>query len=72
MKTEDISKLANDELYKLRESQLMTNIELKMQSGKIQELHNDKIKLQKNTHEMQSMMDNLMRTNVELESDNER
>lgn len=46
MKTEDISKLANDELYKLRESQLMTNIELKMQSGKIQELHNDKIKLQ--------------------------
>ncbi|CAG9807705.1 unnamed protein product [Chironomus riparius] len=72
MKTEDISKLANDELYKLRESQLMTNIELKMQSGKIQELDNDKIKLQKNTHEMQLMMDNLMRTNAELESDTER
>lgn len=29
-------------------------------------------KLQKNTHEMQLMMDNLMRTNAELESDTER
>ena len=31
-----------DELYKFRESQLMTNMEIEMQSGKIQELLNDK------------------------------
>ena len=33
-----------DELYKFRESQLMTNMEIEMQSGKIQELLNDKRK----------------------------
>ncbi|KAL7031456.1 hypothetical protein ACKWTF_007017 [Chironomus riparius] len=69
---EDKLKHANDELDKLRESQMMTNMELDMQSGKIQELLHENKKLQEKVHEMQSMMDNLIRTNVELESVTER
>ncbi|XP_070506253.1 protein lava lamp [Chironomus tepperi] len=69
---DDKLKQANDELDKLRESQMMTNMELDMQSGKIQELLHENRKLQDKVHEMQSMMDNLIRTNVELESVTER
>ena len=43
---EDKLKHANDELDKLRESQMMTNMELDMQSGKIQELLHENRKLQ--------------------------
>lgn len=69
---DDKLKQANDELDKLRESQMMTNMELDMQSGKIQELLHENRKMQEKVHEMQSMMDNLIRTNVELESVTER
>ncbi|KAG5683099.1 hypothetical protein PVAND_012402 [Polypedilum vanderplanki] len=69
---QDRLKQANDEMEKLRESQMMTNMELDMQSGKIQELMNENRKLQEKANEMQSMMDNLIRTNVDLEAVTER
>lgn len=69
---EEKLKQVNDEMERLREAQMMTNLELDVQSGKIQELMNENRRLQDKAHEMQSIMDNLIRTNVDLEAVTER
>lgn len=65
---EDKLKQAHDEVEKMREANLMANMELDVQSGKIQELMQENKKLHEKIHEMQSMMDKVIRTNVDLES----
>lgn len=55
-------------IEQLRESLSVANVELEMQSSRVQELLNENQRLSEKLHEMQSITDNLIKTNVELDA----
>lgn len=55
-----------EELERAREAHIVANMELDVQSGRIQELLNENKKLNEKITEMQLMMDNLIKTNSEV------
>lgn len=69
---EEKLRLAEAELDKLREASMIASMEMDMQVGQVHELLQHNKKLKEQVHEIQSMMDNLIRTNVELEASAER
>lgn len=63
---------AEAEIAKLSEAKVMSNMELDVQANKLQDLLEENRHLRDKVIEMQSMMDNLIRTNVALEESFER
>lgn len=63
---------AEAEIATLREASVMSNMELDVQANKLQDLLQENRHLRDKAVEMQSMMDNLIRTNVAMEESFER
>lgn len=65
-------KQAEAEIEKLRENCTLANMELDVQAAKVQDLiHQNKL-LNEKVHEMQAIMDNLVKTNAELNASIDR
>lgn len=69
---EEKLKKTEAELEKLRETVMVSNMELDVQSSKIQDLVSENKQLRDKMIETRSLMDNLVRTNVDLEASFER
>lgn len=69
---EEKLKQAEAELAILQESLMVANMELDVQAGKVQDLLRENKQMNLKANEMQSVMDNLIRTNEKMEASLER